>query len=103
MNNNIKPIDIVQKGLAKRYRAEKCFRLIRIMAMVFSMICLASLFISIFGTGYSAFQQTVVELDIFLDPDQVNPHNLANTDFNRMVRESLFKLFPEVKSRKNTL
>jgi phosphate transport system permease protein len=98
-NRSLRTIDIVQKGLARRYRAEKRFRLMGIMAIVFSLLCLATLFISIFGTGYSAFQQTVIKLDIFLDPDQLNPHNLASADFNKLIRESLFRVFPEVNSR----
>ncbi len=102
MNNTdktIRTIDLVNKGLARRYRAEKRFRRMGLCAIGFSLICLATLFISIFGSGYSAFQQTVIKLDIFLDPDHINADNLPGSDVNRVIRDSLFKMFPEVTDR----
>ena len=98
-NGSIRTVDLVQKGLARRYKAEKRFRWMGLCAISFSLLCLATLFISIFGSGYSAFQQTVIELDIVLDPSGLNPNNLSGADFNGLVKTSLYNMFPEVKDR----
>ena len=98
-NGSARTIDLVKKGLARRYKTEKRFRRMGVSAVIFSLVCLAALFISIFSSGYTAFQHTVVELDIFLDPADLNPNNLAGADFDRIVKTSLFKLFPEVNER----
>ena len=55
-------LDIVNRGLSKRYRAERRFRLYGLLAIVASMVFLSLLFISITGNGYTAFQQTFLEL-----------------------------------------
>ena len=98
-NGSVRTIDLVKKGLSRRYRMEKRFRLMGLFAVIFSLLCLAGLFISIFGSGYTAFQQTVIELEIFLDPSLLNPNNLANADFNGLVKTSFLKMFPEVTER----
>jgi phosphate transport system permease protein len=98
-NGSVRTVDLVQKGLARRYKAEKRFRRMGLCAISFSLLCLATLFISIFGSGYSAFQQTVIELDVVLDPSGLNPNNLAGADFNGLVKTALYNMFPEVKDR----
>ena len=94
-----KTMDIVQKGLAKRYKAEKRFRQYGIGAIIISLLCLFSLFASIFSNGYSAFRQTYIELDLFIDPDYIDTNNLAASDFNGIVKASLRAYFPDVTSR----
>ncbi len=104
MSNNIqenRTRNIVQKGLSRRYKTEKRFKLLGLGAIIFSLLCLATLFISIFGNGYTAFQQTVVELDIFLDPEQLSPDNLNDADYHGMVKASLRQMFPDVKKRRD--
>lgn len=98
-NRSVRTIDLVKKGLARRYRTEKRFRLMGLFAVIFSLLCLSGLFISIFGSGYTAFQQTAIELDIFLDPAELNPNNLSGADFNGLVKTSFYKMFPEVTNR----
>jgi phosphate transport system permease protein len=92
-------VDIVRRGLSIRYKKEKRFRRIGFTAILFSLICLATLFMSIAGNGYTAFQQTVISLEVFLDPAQINIHNLPVTDFHGMVKKSFLKMFPDVDTR----
>ncbi len=99
-NGTASTVDLVKKSLARRYKSEKRFRMMGLLAVIFSLACLASLFISIFGSGYTAFQQTVIELEIELDPLVLNPNNLSGADFNGLVKTSFFKLFPEVTDRR---
>ena len=103
MNNTSqkkRTMDIVQKGLAGRYRAEKRFRFYGIAAIVISLICLCTLFLSIIGNGYSAFQQTYIKLDIYIDKEYIDTSNLAASDYTGIVKASARKMFPDVKTRR---
>jgi phosphate transport system permease protein len=93
-------MDIVNQGLAHRYRAEKRFRLYGIVAILLSMIFLAFLFISIAANGYTAFQQTFVQLDIHLDPEMLDAGSLADANYQGLVKQSLADMFPQVTTRK---
>jgi len=89
-------IDIVNRGLARRYRAEQRFRWYGFSAIMVSLLFLALLFFSIVGKGYSAFQQTFVQLDVFFDPAILNQDALASADYQGLVKQSLRKTFPDV-------
>ncbi|EMS77203.1 phosphoenolpyruvate PEP-dependent phosphotransferase PstA [Desulfotignum phosphitoxidans DSM 13687] len=93
-------MDIVNQGLARRYRAEKRFRLYGIVAIILSMIFLVFLFISISANGYTAFQQTFVRLDIHLDPEILDAGSLADANYQGLVKQSLADMFPEVTTRR---
>ena len=92
-------IDIVHEGLAKRYRAERRFRLYGLSAIIIGLLCLAILFINIVGNGYKAFQQTYVELEVFFDPAHLDQENLSTADYSGLVKSTLQTMFPEVKGR----
>jgi len=94
-------IDIVSRGLKKRYRAERRFRFYGLFAIVASMVFLSLLFISIVGKGYSAFEQTFVELNVFFDPAYLNQHSLASANYQSLVKKSLAEMFPDVKGRQD--
>lgn len=110
MNNTIessaapeprRTIDIVNRSLKRRYRAERRFRCYGLAAIALSMVFLALLFASIVGKGYSAFSQTSIRLAIFFDPAVLKQDTLINADYVALVRESLFKKFPEVEGRQD--
>jgi phosphate transport system permease protein len=65
------------------------------------MAFLALLFISIVGKGYSAFWQTSIRLAVFFDPQVLKQDTLVNADYAALVRESLFKKFPQVEGRQD--
>ena len=94
-------IDIVHQGLARRYRTERRFRLYGLTAIAISLLCLTILFISIVGNGYTAFQQTYVELDVFFDPALLDQENLSTADYNGLVKNTLRTMFPSVKGRRD--
>ncbi len=89
-------IDIVNRSLARRYKAERRFRFYGISAIALSLIFLSFLFISIIGKGYPAFQKTFVKLNIFYDPDVLRQDALATADYAALVKASLRSMFPEV-------
>jgi phosphate transport system permease protein len=94
-------IDIVNRSLKRRYRAERRFRFYGLAAIVLSMVFLALLFVSIVGKGYSAFWQTSIRLPVFFDPEVLKMDSLVNADYAALVRASLFKEFPQVEGRQD--
>ncbi|MBI5579715.1 MAG: phosphate ABC transporter permease PstA [Deltaproteobacteria bacterium] len=110
MNNTLSPpaaspprrtIEIVNRSLKRRYRAERRFRFYGLLAIMLSVLFLALLFASIVGKGYSAFWQTSIRLAIFFDPEVIKKDTLVNADYAALVRESLFKRFPQVEERQD--
>ncbi|MEN8200805.1 MAG: DUF3333 domain-containing protein, partial [Thermodesulfobacteriota bacterium] len=98
--NSQKTMDIVQQGLARRYKREKRFQRMGLCAILFSLIFLVFLFSSIFLNGYRAFYQTSLQIDIFFDPAVLDVKDPASADYNGLVKKSLRSTFPEVKKRK---
>ena len=93
-------IDLVNRSLPRRYRAEKRFRFYGIGAIALSLLFLSFLFISIAGKGYPAFQKTFIELNIFFDPDVLRQDALATADYSKLVKTSLSQMFPDVTGRR---
>ncbi len=100
-SNPIRTMDIVNKGLSKRYKRERLFRRCGLAAIILSLSFLSILFISIFANGYSALQQTVIQLDVFLDPQEIDKENLGAANYLGLMRASLKKTFPDVKKRQD--
>lgn len=94
-----KSIEIVKKGLARRYRAEYRFRFYGLTAIAISLSFLALLFVSVIAKGYPAFQQTFVQLEINFDPALIDLGNLPGSDFGGLVKGALAQEFPEVTER----
>jgi phosphate transport system permease protein len=92
-------IETVQLGLKRRYRAEQRFRVYGLAAVVTSLLFLAFLFGSIASKGYTAFQQTFVKLDVFLDPEVLPMDGLHQANYLGLVRSGLQEIFPEVEGR----
>ena len=93
-------IDIVNRGLAKRYGKEQRFKIYGLLAVLTSLSFLALLFFTIFSNGYSAFFQTFVKLEVFFDSAFIDKDDPANSNFPGLVKKTLSNEFPEVKNRK---
>jgi phosphate transport system permease protein len=67
---------------------------------------LVILFVTIIGNGYTAFQQTFIQLEITFDKEDIDPDNtgdpeiLSQADYGGMVKKTMRKMFPEVKKRR---
>ncbi len=94
-------IDIVNRGLKRRYRAERRFRIYGVAAIILSLVFLALLFVTIMGNGYTAFQQTEIRLDIFFDPAEFEEELVADANYPAIVKASLRNLFPDVSGRRD--
>jgi len=99
-------MDIVRANLAKRYAREKRFRAYGIGAIAMGMVFLLMLFTSIIGNGYGAFMQTYVKLTVEFSADKIAPVGTTDLDvlskgnYGGLVKDSLRKMFPDVKKRK---
>lgn len=96
----------IRKTLAKRYRAEKRFRLYGIVAILFGLLCVATLFVDIIGKGHGAFRQTYIQLNVNYEADILgisdidDAQQLALADFAGVVKKSLRSRFTDVSGRK---
>ncbi|MGD8581502.1 MAG: DUF3333 domain-containing protein, partial [Gammaproteobacteria bacterium] len=99
--------DIVRAGLEKRYRREARFRRMGLGAIIMGLIFLSMLFISIVSKGYTAFWQTYVQLEIYLDESVIDPDGtrdpavLSAANYGGVVKKSLRDMFPEVTGRRD--
>lgn len=100
-------IDLVNKNLAKRYRAEKRFKAYGIAAIAFGMACLLFLFADIIGKGHSAFLQTYVKLNVTMDAEVLEISDISNADqvaaanYQGIIKQSLRDRFPDVSGRRD--
>jgi phosphate transport system permease protein len=99
-------IDYVNAGLAKRYAAERRFRWLGVLAVTLGLLFVSLLFADIIVKGYTAFQQTYIQLPIYFDPDTLDPEGarepeqLARANYTALIREALREAFPEVSGRR---
>ncbi len=87
--------------LRRRHRAERRFRLYGQLSIAAAGLVLALLIGSIVSSGYSAFWQTWVKVDIDFSDDRVDPDDLRGSDWGGLVKASLRAAFPEVKGRRD--
>ncbi|NHA15310.1 phosphate ABC transporter permease PstA [Thioalkalivibrio sp. XN279] len=98
-------MEVVRASLPRRYRAEARFKAYGIIALVLALSFLGLLLTSIISNGYTAFQQTYMQLEFNLDAEVVDPDgdgseaSLRAGNYLAVVRNSLYDLFPEVTSR----
>lgn len=95
------------RRLARRYAAERRFRRLGAGAILVAVVALGLLLVSIVGRGYSAFYQHEVALDVFFDPEVIDPGGhgdreaLSGANYGALVKRSLRELFPDVSGRRD--
>ena len=70
----------VLNSLAKRRAAETRFRLFGLASVFFGLLCLVALFTDITSKGVSAFTQTSLKTEIFLDDGYLNLSKNSSVD-----------------------
>lgn len=96
MTDILRKLDRIKAGLAKRYRAEKRFRMYGIAAIATSVACLAIMLVVIGSRGVGAFQQTYVALSVTFDEQYI-----SDNDWQGIVKMSLRDMFPSVGVRRD--
>jgi phosphate transport system permease protein len=92
-------LDRIRPGLAARRRKEARLKIYGLLAMGFAFGMLALLIGSLVATGWRAFTQTHVTLEVFLDPAEIPPEGLPRGGFDAVLEASLLQYFPEVTER----
>ena len=106
MNASIHTSDAMVRRRAKRRAAERRFRAYGIVAVTLAIAALGALFASIVGNGYTAFQQTYIELEVTYDPETLgigearDAAALSGANYPGLVRKAMRDMFPEVTGRK---
>ncbi len=105
-NQKIGVAELVERGLKKRYRAERRFRIYGVISVASAMVFLVFLLLTIVGNAMPAFKKTYIGLDIAFDPamleitDIRDEAQLRTADYNALIREALQLRFPEVQERR---
>lgn len=86
----------VKASLAKRNRKQTVLQGFGIAAIVFALTMLAILVGSLVSTGYHAFSQTHVELEVFVDPEEIDADRLPGGDFNAVLAGAMQPYFSDV-------
>jgi phosphate transport system permease protein len=100
-------IDIVRAGLKRRHAEERRFRLYGRLAIAAGLLFLTLLFTSIVANGYSAFVQSFIQLEVYFDPEVLDPQGrrdprqLGSADYGGLVKQSLRDDFPGVSGRRD--
>ena len=96
---------LIQRSLARRYRAEKRFRSYGLLAIAFGLFCVATLFFDIISKGHGAFRQTYVNLGVNYDVELLgirdvnDARQVATADYQALVSEALTQRLGEVSGR----
>jgi phosphate transport system permease protein len=103
---NEKTTELVKKSLSKRYRKEKTFRLFGRLSILFGFIVVVILLTDITTKALPAFSQHWVKLDIeysqdWLGVNSSGPKDLAQGDYRKVLKRSLYGMFDDVKKRKD--
>jgi phosphate transport system permease protein len=97
--------EAVALGIARRYRNERAFRALGFVALLIGLGFLAFFFYTLLGNSYTALEQTRIRLEVELAPTVIDPEStrepetLRDADYQRLARDALGALFPEVTSR----
>ncbi len=95
----------VSRGIRRRYRQERVFRVLGLCALLVGLAFLAFFFFTLIGNGYTAVVQTRILLDVELDAAAIDssgtrdPAVLAAADYQPLVRAALNARFPDVTAR----
>ncbi|MXZ82048.1 MAG: phosphate ABC transporter permease PstA [Gammaproteobacteria bacterium] len=102
---SMKQTEIIKQGLARRYNAERRFRIYGLSAIICGVAFLVFLLGTTFVNGYTAFLQTYIALDITLaDSDfdgDATAESIARADYLGIIKRSLREHFPEVTKRRD--
>ena len=106
MDTSVHTSASMARRIAKRRAAERRFRAYGVIAIGLAIAALGALFVSIVGNGYTAFQQTFIELEVDFDPEVLgigesrDAGALSAANYGGLVKKAMRDMFPDVKGRK---
>jgi phosphate transport system permease protein len=93
--------------LSKRHASETRFRIYGIAAIGAAVLAMVVLIGTITVRAIPAFVTTEISMDVFFDPEIIDPEKTGKreewlqADYNAMVLQSLRKIFPRVRNRRD--
>jgi len=97
----------VQSGLRRRHASERRLKIYGLLAIGFALTALFILLFSVISKGYSAFQQTHINLEVHFDGEKIDPDGSRKTgdllrgDYEGVARTAIRSAFPDVKGRRD--
>ncbi|GAB4233613.1 MAG: phosphate ABC transporter permease PstA [Kiloniellaceae bacterium] len=88
-----------RQRVQRRHAADKRMRLYGLAAIGLAIGLLGVLLVSLILSGYTAFVQTKVPLQVTVSPEQVKPDNLERGNYRKLVRDAFLDLMPVEMSR----
>jgi len=107
MNNLTEHDSIQDQSANKRKWADRRFRLYGLMGLSLAAIALMLILFKVFSTGFGAFQQSTVVLEFDLNASTLgvtqesSVNDIQDSNTLRVVKNSIYALFPNVKKRKD--
>ncbi|SEM08254.1 phosphate ABC transporter membrane protein 2, PhoT family [Roseovarius azorensis] len=100
LSANSAPLGAAQRNhLRRRNRHQLMLQGFGIAAISFAALMLFILVSSLVGTGYKAFTQTHIQVEVFVDPEEVSVEKLPRGGFRDVLQASLQAQLPEVSER----
>ncbi|MEC9367471.1 MAG: phosphate ABC transporter permease PstA [Pseudomonadota bacterium] len=90
-----------RRRVKRRYAADRRLQLYGLAAIAFAVILLGVLIASLMQTGYQAFVQSKVILEVYINPEHVKADDIRAGNFRLIARESFARLFPDVTNRRD--
>ena len=81
------------KRVARRHAADRRLRIYGLTAIFLAAGLLGVLVTSLVVTGHHAFVQTKVQMDVYLDPEILDPANPERGNYRNLVRDAFYGLF----------
>lgn len=88
--------DIVRKSLGRRRRKQTLVKGFGLAAILFAFTMLGILVASLVSSGYKAFTQTVLSIEVFVDPEEIRADRLPRGGFDDVLLAALVPLVPDV-------
>lgn len=83
-----------RRRVRRRHAADRRLRLYGLSAIGIAIALLAVLLGSLVLSGYTAFVQTKVPLQVYIDPAQVKADNIGGGNYRKLVRDAFQDLLP---------
>jgi phosphate transport system permease protein len=99
--------ETVKSGLRRRHASELRLKIYGLMAIGFALVALFILLLSVISKGYSAFQQTHINLEVYFDAEKIDPDgtrkidDLRRGDYEGVARTAIRSAFPDAKGRRD--
>lgn len=87
------------KRVRKRYRRDRWIQIVGLSAIGISILMLGTLLVSIVITGIPSFTQSMVTLEVTLDPVKFDREHPQRGNYRKAVNDAFRSYFPEVTSR----